>query len=188
MESANNVYAVLGKDKKSPGQWLALKTTKAFMKATKSKYKKEDDVYLMDDDLLKEYECYLKGQQQKIKTEAILVQTLKDAIGEKLTHVFLDLFIQRVAGLSFSKINQVYKKSKGEFIDEMHPMLKHTYEICSRFMIVEKQLHKIITESDVKDCLSRNMRYCESQNCRAVYPYILDNDNVHITYAKIKEK
>lgn len=194
MENANEVYILLGKDKKAPGQWLNLKTTKAFMKATGCKYKKEDDQYLMDSELLKEYECYLKDTEEDLtedKTDnqdGSIFDTLRSALKEELVQQIVDLFIQRVYGLSYPKIYRDTKYSKEDLILKSSEGVLEVFKIVSYIISGYSKIRKIVTPLQLKDEFADTMLFLEKKGFRTAYGDILDNDDFKISYGKVKIK
>lgn len=190
MENANEIYNMIGSGKKSPGQWLALKTTKAFMKATKTKYKKDDDVYMMDEDLLKEYECYLKDEETKEDKEesSLMWNYTLLKLDETFANKVSDLFIQRVFGLSYSKIGQQSKISKHKLLDIMNDDVKELYRMAISHIHLSCKLHKVMTPSLVEENLISFMLFAEKSGLRALYRTIAEDDTCKITYGKVAMK
>lgn len=190
MENATEVYLQIGKDKKAPGQWLNLKTSKAFMKATKTKFKKEDDVYMMDEGLLQEYECYLK--EEEIETNETSETSLMWAyatlkLKEEYVHKITDLFIQRVFGLSYSKISAETKLSKQQLLEIMNDDVKELYKMAISHIMMTCKLHKITNLKFIESEFIDFILFAESKGLRALYKVIAKNEKFTITYGKVSK-
>lgn len=188
MESANEIYALLGKDKKAPGQWLNLRTTKAFIKSTKSKYKKTDDGYLFDEGLLKEYECYLKDQEKPIEEKVDLhptIKLLKKSFKDDEIQAFLDFFIRRSSGLAFGKIRKVTHKDKEHIIKHLSPKAEHLFNMCAHYLIVARDTVNVITVTWVTNQCTDLFLFFEGRGLRSTYKTIAMCDEYTITYGKV---
>jgi len=192
MTSANEVYSKMGKGKKAPGQWLSLKTTKTFMKATGSNYKRKDDVYHLDEALLKEYKCYLEGIEEKdeisMKEDCLLEYAEKSLKKSEYAESVSTFFVQRVCGLAYGKIYKETGLSKTELFSSFDPSVKILWRICVDVLTLSAKRHRVINKDFLKTELIDTMLFLEGRGLRGTYDIIAENNTFQITYGKVKAK
>lgn len=191
MTNANEMYSKIGKGKKAPGQWLLLKTTKTFMKATGSNFKRKGDVYSLDEALLAEYKCYLEGIEKKdeVPMKKDLINYAKEALKkqEYVDSVSL-FFIQRVCGLSYSKIYKETSLTKTELFSSFDPSVKKLWQICIDVLELSAKRHRVINQDFLKTELIDTMLFLEGRGLRSTYNIISEGETFQITYGKVKIK
>jgi len=192
MTSASEMYTKMGKGKKAPGQWLSLKTTKAFMKATGSSYKRKGEAYDLDEALLTEYKCYLEGIEKKdetsMKEEDLIEYAVKGLKKCDYAEKVSQFFIQRICGLAYNKIHKETGLSKTELMSSFDPSVKTLWRICVDVLELSAKRHKVINWDFLKAELIDTMLFLEGRGLRGTYDVIASNDKFQLTYGKVKIK
>lgn len=151
--TATELYNELNKIIKSPGQWLALKTTKEFIKEAGATYDKDNDEYLFDDALMGEYKAYikkglagLKGEtkpvEQKHWTEIVYDNSLKQ-LGEDNLKYILTRAYETILNKSMSALRKDF--SVVDPWSESAPRLKETIAtfLCVATNEIKTHNHRI---------------------------------------------
>lgn len=140
MINANELYENNNKEGKSPGQWLALKSTKKLLEQADFQHEKTDDCYLFDKQLAFHYEYHL-NPLAALESLTEVKSDMPDEtpeVEEEYSALFLDLYKEILNAAIQANFHQKVMMLSGMSLKEtikyaQQPIKQHILNLTSVF-------------------------------------------------------